>query len=299
MGRETIARANTLIHSARDANRVRRIDLHTHSTASDGTDVPANVARLAARAGLAAFALTDHDTLAGIPDARAAAEDAGVELVVGVELSARVPHGEMHVLGYLVAEDHPGFRARLAELRDSRRLRAHRIVERLQHLGLAITDADVAAQVGDASPGRPHVAHALVAKGLARDVQQAFDLWLGRGKPAHVARDDLSPGECVGLVQKAGGVAVLAHPSTLPRDALGAAVADLARRGLAGIEVEHPRNDEALRGELHALAKEHDLVATGGSDYHGRTKPGVEIGTGLGGNVSVAYEALEALRERA
>lgn len=276
---------------------MRRVDLHTHSTASDGTDDPAALPSLAKRAGLAAFALTDHDTLAGLPAARAAAEEIGVELVAGIELGAWQRRGEMHVLGYFVAEDHPGVNRTLADLRRGRAERIHRTVERLVAAGAPVAVEDVMRIAGEGSPGRPHVARALVAAGHVGSLQEAFDVYLAEGRPAFVPRRELSPTECVALVRRAGGVSVLAHPVTVAAEVLEKEVEALARYGLAGIEADHPRQDEAFRARVRALAKAHDLVVTGGSDYHGGAKPGVAMGAG-DGSVAVDYAAIEELRER-
>lgn len=275
-----------------------RIDLHCHSTASDGTDAPDALAALAKRAGLRAFALTDHDTLAGLDAAKRAAEAVGVEFVGGVELSAWVRHGEMHLLGYFLEDDHPGVRAALAGLRRGRLARIERTVELLAAAGAPVALDAVLRHVAGGSPGRPHVARALVDAGHVATIQEAFDRYLASGRPAYVPRAEMTAGECIGLVRKGGGVSVLAHPFTLPRAEVPSIVADLARRGLAGIEVEYPKHDAAFRRELGALAAEHDLVATGGSDYHGAVKPGIEFGKGADGNVAVPYRVLEDLRER-
>lgn len=275
-----------------------RIDLHCHSTASDGTDAPEALAALAKRAGLRAFALTDHDTLAGLDAAKRAADALDVEFVGGVELSARVRQGEMHLLGYFLEDDHPGVRAALANLRRGRQERIERTVGILARVGAPVTLDAVMRHVAGGSPGRPHVARALVDAGHVATVQEAFDRFLATGRPAYVPRAEMTPAECIGLVRKAGGVSVLAHPFTLPREELPGIVADLATRGLSGLEVEYPRHDAAFRQELATLASAHDLVATGGSDYHGAVKPGIELGTGAGGNVSVPYAALEELRTR-
>ncbi len=278
---------------------MRRVDLHTHSTASDGTDAPAALARLAKDAGLEAFALTDHDTLAGIPDARAAADALGIELVPGVELGARIPEGELHILGYFLEPGNATFDAFLEELRKGRRDRAARTVTRLNDLGVAIDLADVEAEVsGDRSEslGRPHIASALVKGGHVASIKEAFDRYLKDGGPANVPRPMPSPVDAVRAIVKAGGVAVVAHPWTVPRDVFQDLLVRLRRVGLAGVEVVHSDQDADVREHVARLAADMGLVQSGGSDYHGTRKPAIRLGTGRNGNVSVPYEVLEELR---
>ena len=241
------------------------VDLHTHSTASDGARSPSEVVAAACAARLAAFALTDHDTIAGLAEARAAAAQLGVRVVSGVELSAVEGDLETHILGLHLSElselEH-----RLVSIREMRVSRAMRIVERLNVLGIKITFDAVLREASGGSVGRPHVARALIAAGLAGDFREAFDRWLGNGKPAFVAKDRLPLAEAIGLIQRAGGLAVLAHPGPLgTRDRLVA----LAALGLDGIEVLHPGHNWDDSQRLDALAGELDLVRSGGSDWHG------------------------------
>ncbi|HVL47126.1 MAG TPA: PHP domain-containing protein [Candidatus Thermoplasmatota archaeon] len=277
----------------------RRVDLHTHSTASDGTLAPAALARAAADAGLAAFALTDHDTAAGLAEAADAAGAAGVELVPGLELSLDAGPGEMHLLAYFVDPDEPRLARALEALRRGREARVPRIVARLAAEGVELTVEDVMREAGGAeSLGRPHVARALVARGHVATVAEAFDRYLAVGRPGHVRKPELRPDEAIRLVRGAGGVAVLAHPFTIPEAWRERAVRGLARLGLEGLEIEYPKHDAALRATLAGWAKELDLVATGGSDFHGTSKPDIALGTGRAGNVSVDAAALDALKER-
>jgi predicted metal-dependent phosphoesterase TrpH len=241
------------------------VDLHTHSTASDGSRTPGEVVVAARAAGLAAFALTDHDTIAGLPDARAAGAQQGVRVISGVELSAVEGDIETHILGLHLSEL-ADLEHRLVALREMRVTRATRIVERLNALGIAVTFEAVLAQAAGGALGRPHVARALIAGGFATDFREAFERYLGNGKPAFVAKDKLPLAEAIGLIHKAGGLAVLAHPGQL---ATRERLATLAALGLDGVEVLHPSHswDESQR--LDALAAELELVRSGGSDWHG------------------------------
>ena len=274
----------------------KRVDLHAHTVVSDGTLTPADLVLLARRSGLAAVAVTDHDHLGGLAEARAAGEREGVEVVAGVELSVTHPAGDVHLLGYLVDDQDAALLGRLERLRDARAQRAQRIVARLQELGVPLTVEDLAREAmagGGGAVGRPHVARALVARGFASNIQDAFDQWLADGRPAAVPKEKLTAREAIDLVRGAGGVAVLAHAVTLPEDAREPIVRELAKLGLGGVEVDYPKHDAALRAKLRALADELGLVATGGSDYHGANKP--DVGLGM---VDVDYAVVDALRGR-
>lgn len=244
---------------------VRCVDLHMHSTASDGTLPPEAVVGAAAAAHLTAIALTDHDSVAGIAPARDAGGRLGVRVVAGVELSATDAGNEVHLLGLHLARL-DAIERHLAMFRDTRRARAGRMVERLHALGVPLTLEAVLAEAGDAAIGRPHVARALVAGGWAKDVRDAFDRLLGNGRPAFVPKYRLSLGEAIALVHDAGGVAVLAHPGAAgTRARLEALRAD----GLDGVEVLHPGHSSDDIARLSTLAEHLDLVPSGGSDWHG------------------------------
>ena len=250
------------------------IDLHTHSTASDGARAPADVARAAAAAGLATFALTDHDTIGGLPDARAAAEQAGIGFVAGIELSAVESESETHILGLHLSE-FAELEGRLVELREMRIRRATRIVERLNGLGVPLTMEAVLRQSAGGAVGRPHVARAMIAAGVVGDFREAFERYLGNGRAAYVPKDQLSIGDAIGLIHRAGGLAVLAHPGGgCPRERIAA----FAAAGLDGLEVLHPSHswDDARR--LDAYATEFGLVRSGGSDWHGGTDAARQLG---------------------
>jgi predicted metal-dependent phosphoesterase TrpH len=246
-----------------------RPDLHVHSSASDGTDPPAEVMRRAARAGLDVVALTDHDTVAGHPEARAAA--GSVILLPGMELSCRLDGKSLHMLAYLFDPDQPALAAELARIRDDRVLRARAMVDKLADLGVDISWEQVAAIAGQAVVGRPHIARAMADSGAIASPREAFTRdWIADGGRAYADRYALDPARAIGLVRAAGGVAVLAHPRA-GRDTwvTDAQITRLAAAGLAGLEVFHPDQSDAERARLLALAHDLGLAATGGSDDHG------------------------------
>ncbi|WP_318209082.1 MULTISPECIES: PHP domain-containing protein [unclassified Streptomyces] len=251
-----------------------RIDLHTHSTASDGTDSPAELVRNAAAAGLDVVALTDHDTTRGHAEAIAALPE-GLTLVTGAELSCRVDGIGLHMLAYLFDPDEPALLAERELVRDDRVPRARAMVGKLQELGVPVTWEQVARIAGDGSVGRPHVAEALVELGVVPDVSGAFTPeWLADGGRAYVEKHELDPIDAIRLVKAAGGVTVFAHPLAVKRGQVlpEASIARLAEAGLDGIEVDHMDHDEATRARLRGLAKELGLLTTGSSDYHGSRK---------------------------
>ncbi|MGW7286902.1 PHP domain-containing protein [Streptomyces sp. NPDC054847] len=251
-----------------------RIDLHTHSTASDGTDTPAELVRNAAAAGLDVVALTDHDTTRGHAEA-AAAVPAGVTLVTGAELSCRLDGIGVHMLAYLFDPEEPDLLRERELVRDDRVPRARAMVGKLRDLGVPVEWEQVARIAGDGSVGRPHVAEALVELGVVPSVSDAFTpLWLADGGRAYVEKHELVPFTAVRLVKAAGGVTVLAHPLAVKRGRVvpEAAIAELAACGLDGIEVDHMDHDQETRARLRGLARDLGLLTTGSSDYHGSRK---------------------------
>jgi hypothetical protein len=271
-----------------------RIDLHTHSSASDGTDAPARVMRRAADAGLDLVALTDHDTLAGHAEARAALPP-GLTLVPGMELSSRLTGRSVHLLCYGVDPANPQLAAECHAIRTDRLRRGQAVVGKLRELGVDITWEQVVALADGGVVGRPHIARAMVAAGAITSPEQAFgDDWIGVGGPAYVTRYALDPVVAIGLVRAAGGVVVLAHPGAVSRGwkIPDEVIAGLAQAGLAGLEINHPDHDHSERRRLTTLAAELDLVATGGSDDHGGLT-GYRIGCEL-----TAPEAFERLMSR-
>ncbi|MEU3061275.1 PHP domain-containing protein [Streptomyces subrutilus] len=251
-----------------------RIDLHAHSTASDGTDTPAELVRNAAGAGLDVVALTDHDTVGGYAEA-VAALPAGLTLVTGAELSCRLDGVGVHLLAYLFDPEEPELARERELVRDDRVPRARAMVAKLRALGVDITWEQVARIAGEGSVGRPHVAAALVELGVVASVSDAFTPdWLADGGRAHAEKHELDPFDAVRLVKAAGGVTVLAHPAAARRGRCvpDSALAALAGAGLDGIEVDHMDHDPATRARLRALAADLDLLTTGSSDYHGSRK---------------------------
>jgi 3',5'-nucleoside bisphosphate phosphatase len=241
------------------------VDLHLHSTASDGTDAPEVVVANAHRAGLSAIALTDHDTVDGLPAAQQAALQHGIRIVAGVELSAYDGDHEAHMLGLHIARIDE-LALQLETFRHARRERAEAMVRRLNEIGVRITFDDVLSVASDAALGRPHVARALVENGYARDLRDAFDRYLGAGRPAYLDKRRIGLREAIDLVHECGGIAVLAHPGgggTLAR------LTALAAMGLDGVEVLHPSHNGEERARLLALADHLGLVPSGGSDSHG------------------------------
>lgn len=258
-----------------------RIDLHTHSSVSDGTDTPAELVARAQAAGLDVVALSDHDTHGGIGEARAAAEQCGLALVPAIELSCEQDGRSVHVLGYGGDPRHPELVAELDRILRGRRDRVPTMVARLNDLGLDLDMDDVAAQAREAtSIGRPHVADALVAAGHVPDRSAAFADYLAEGRPAYVGRYAPDVAEGIRLLRDAGAVPVVAHP--WGRDSRGVldaeTLAGLFSRGLAGLEVDHVEHDAADRQALRRLGRAHDVLMTGSSDYHGAGKPGNPLG---------------------
>lgn len=250
------------------------VDLHMHSTASDGSRAPADVVRAAKAAGLVAIALTDHDSVAGLAEAQLAGLEVGVRVVNGVELSAVAGDAETHVLG-LHLRDALVIERELGALRDMRERRGQQIVDKLVALGVQVTFDDVLSQAGGGAVGRPHVARALVADGWATDVRDAFDRYLGAGKPAYVPKDQLDMADAIAMIHAAGGLAVLAHPGPAgTRERLAA----LAALGMDGVEVKHPGHSPGDTARLNTLAGQLGLVVSGGSDWHGAAEGPRTIG---------------------
>ncbi|MEV7342585.1 PHP domain-containing protein [Streptomyces sp. NPDC093544] len=251
-----------------------RIDLHAHSTASDGMDTPAQLVRNAAAAGLDVVALTDHDSTRGYAEAIDALP-AGLTLVTGAELSCRLDGISMHLLAYLFDPEEPALLDERELVRDDRVPRAKSMVARLQEIGVPITWTQVARIAGEGSVGRPHIASALVELGVVPTVNDAFtEKWLSDGGRAFVEKHETDPFEAIRLVKSAGGVTVFAHPAAAKRGRTvpDSAIAELAAAGLDGIEVDHMDHEPATRARLRGLAAELGLLATGSSDYHGSRK---------------------------
>ncbi|MBV8951842.1 MAG: PHP domain-containing protein [Actinobacteria bacterium] len=276
------------------------IDLHTHSTVSDGTDSPRELVALAAAVPLTALAVTDHDTLEHVEEATAAGVEHGVRVVPACELSCTVPPGvgAMHLLVYFPNLAGP-LSPRLRDLQHARSTRNELIVARLRHAGIDVTLDEVLAEAGAGVVGRPHIAAVLVRKGVAASIDEAFERWLSKGRPAYVERTRLGPEEAIDLAHRSAAVTSLAHPGTLElsADGLEQFVERLAATGLDGVECDYARYSSDEREALRALAGRHGLVATGGSDYHGHNKPGLAVGVGYG-DLTVPDDALAALESR-
>jgi predicted metal-dependent phosphoesterase TrpH len=281
------------------------IDLHTHSTFSDGSLTPAALVDLARREGLCALALTDHDTTAGLApflEACAAAADGAAPLraVPGVEISVDVTRGTMHVLGYFVRAGDPQLEPLLARIRDGRDGRNGMILNRLRELGMPLDAAEVESRAGGEVVGRPHIAQAMVARGYVRSTTAAFDRFLAKGQPAYCDRYHPPPKEGIAAIRAAGGAAVLAHPWTLEmtRSRLQSFVGELRTEGLAGIEVWYPEHSAEQRDQYLGLCREFDLIAVGGSDFHGAMNPALRLGHGFNG-LGVPDSAVDDLAARA
>jgi predicted metal-dependent phosphoesterase TrpH len=278
------------------------IDLHSHTNESDGTFTPAELVAEAQRTGLKALAITDHDTFAGYDAARPIAEAAGLELVCGLELSTRYQGQSVHLLGYFpVKQPSSEFRGWLDYMLAMRRDRNQRLIAKLQSLGVDITLAEVEA-VGRSLTGRPHFARILVEKGYAKDIQNAFDLYLDESARAFVQRQEALMEEALDRIRGSGGVASLAHPVRVAKnnwEKLAEYVEDLAGKGMQAIEAYHSDHSPESVAYYQFLANRFQLGITGGSDFHGSVKPSISLGTGKHNNLHVPDEVLDRLRETA
>jgi 3',5'-nucleoside bisphosphate phosphatase len=277
-----------------------RIDLHLHTTHSDGSLSPTKVLWLAHKAGVTALAITDHDIVTGIPEALAAGAELGIEIIPGVEISSRVGDSELHILGYCLHWQDPELNQRLAFLRESRHSRNPQIIERLRALGLDVTYEEVRALAGTDAVGRPHIARLLMDKKYVTSAKDAFDRYLADGRPAYVARELPNPADAIAWIRAAGGVAVLAHPTwaKVSGEGLTTLLTTLKTAGLGGIEVHYSTHTKRQTTEYLDLAKRLDLLVTGGSDFHGVTKPDIEVGTGRG-DLKVSEKLLDPLKKAA
>ncbi|MGA8296880.1 MAG: PHP domain-containing protein [Acidimicrobiales bacterium] len=260
------------------------IDLHTHSTCSDGSEPPERVVDLAKQAGCRAIALTDHDGCFGLAAARGRAESIGMRFVPGCEVSCTHRTISLHLLCYFVDETSRSFDELLQVVRRDRDERNRAIDERLGELGMAVSLDDATAEAKGEVVGRPHFAAVLVRRGMANSIEDAFDRWLGDGRPAYVARTPLPPGRVIDAARQDGGVVALAHPLSSGKEfaRLALLVDELAEMGLAGLEAYYATYDEKTHAQLVELARSHGLVPTGGSDFHGEYRPGIRVGVGAG-----------------
>lgn len=274
----------------------RLIDLHTHTTASDGSMTPAELVRHAHEKGLAAIAVTDHDSVEGVGQALEEGRRLGIEVVAGVEISVDFDP-EMHLLGYFFNANYRSILNTLEELRQMRERRNPKIIGKLNELGFDITMDEVNRKAGTGNVGRPHIARALMDKGYVESIAEAFEKYLAVGRPAYFKKDKLTPEQGVGLISGAGGVPVLAHPIYL--DMAGINLDQLLPRlkaaGLKGIEAIYTENTGEQTAKLLKLAEAYDLAVSGGSDFHGSFKPHIEIGIGRG-SLRIPYELLVRLK---
>lgn len=280
-------------------DHAKYIDLHTHSTASDGTDLPAKVVANAKAAGLAAVALTDHDTVSGLGEAQAAGRDLGIEVVRGCEISTVTDMGELHIVALWLPENPVSLLRYLTWLREMRAERNLGIIKKLQGLGMDICMEEVLATAKGESVGRPHIAEVLLRKGYAKDARSAFRDFLGSRGKAYLPKTAMGPEESVGLLADLGATVCLAHPLLwkAPPGWLDMMIARLKDHGLSAIEAYHSEHSEADVRTCLALAGKFDLGVSGGSDYHGSNKPAIHLGKGYGG-LRIGIGILDDLRRR-
>ncbi len=268
-----------------------RIDLHMHSTFSDGLCSPGDLVGKAVERNLAAISLTDHDCLDGVNEAVAAGQTNGVEVLSGVELSCEFKGRDLHILGYGVDPDHGEFQEMLLRFRDTRERRGLEIIEKLNKLGISIDPDDVMAKSGQGALGRPHIAAVLAEKKFVSTPVEAFDKYIAEGGPAYVPKYKMSPPEAIRYVRAAGGLAFMAHPGIFLKDM--DEMSTLLAEGFDGVEVYHPKHDAATVKALTSMAEEHGLLVSGGSDYHGFTNRDLPIGA-----LDISYDVLQKIKDR-
>ncbi len=275
------------------------IDLHCHSTASDGSLTPAELVHKAQAIGLKAVAITDHDTVDGVGEALAEGEELNFEVVPGVEISGEITSGSMHILGYFIDHTSPGLVAALQKLQDARERRNHEIIKRLHSMRMEIGYDEILNVSEDGQIGRPHIARLMVQKGYVPSLQAAFDNYLKKGRPAYVDKFRFTPSEAIRLIIEAGGMAVLAHPGSLNKSfgQLDTMVRELKSWGLRGLEVFYSEHTLEQTRYYQGLCNKYRLMATGGTDYHGTYKPGIELGSGRG-NLRIPYELLDIMKRK-
>lgn len=277
---------------------MKRVDLHVHTTASDGTFSPAEAVRLARDIGLSAIAVTDHDTVSGFAKAETEGRSLGIEVVPGIEISTKYG-GAVHILGYFIDPDCPELRQELEMLVQDRDERNRKIVKLMEDDGLPVTYEEMQRRFGEVI-GRPHFAQILVELGLARDIKDGFERYVNRGQKYYLPRRFISIDDSIELIRIAGGVPVLAHPFQykLTDAALRDLIEHCLEHGLMGMECLYSGYSQEQSAYLMALAKEYRLITTGGSDFHGANKPHIRLGDGMGG-LNVPYEFLETLKAAA
>lgn len=278
----------------------RTIDLHVHSSASDGTFSPSALLMEAKKAGLSAMALTDHDTMDGIAEAEAAAKTLGIELVPGVEFSTDYKGCEVHVLGFYLSADYTPLQKKLAEFRDFRVTRNERMTERLREEGFSITMEQLEERFPESVLTRAHIANYLLETGQIPDKKTAFSEYIGDNCRCYIQRPKISPFEASALIQEAGGLSVLAHPvlyDSLSEEELAQMIRELRDGGLCGLESLYSENTADDEARMRQLADSYGLLISGGSDFHGANKPDIRLGVGKG-NLRIPYSILQALKDK-
>lgn len=284
---------------------MKLVDFHMHTTHSDGTYSPEELIRACKEKNLSCVSVTDHDTLSSFDACQDEAWKQGIELIPGIEISATFEPGTMHILGYFMDRNHPRLKAVLEDIQKIRRERNASMIAKLNELGIEITLEEVLQEaLGEVDPdikqiGRPHFAKVLVKKRAVKDKKEAFEKYLGKGCPAYLDKQRLTPEEAVDLINEAGGIASIAHPKQMKVDdaTMENEIKKLAGCGLGGLEVYNSCQDIEENAVYLKMAKKFDLVATGGSDFHGEAKPSVQLGF-AGAGIQMGYEMVDALREK-
>lgn len=274
------------------------VDLHLHTTASDGTMSPSEIVRHAWSNGLQAIAITDHDTIEGLEEGLSEAERIGLEFIPGVEISVEYPTGSMHLLGYFIDNHNSVLNEKLRYLQKVRSERNPKIIEKLKELGINITYEEVLKASGGGQVGRPHFAQVLLEKGYVKSYQEAFDRYLKKGAPAYVDKVRFTSKQAISFIKEAHGIPVLAHPNTLnikEYSKIEELILNLINEGLKGIEVYYPEHSNLEIAQYKELAQKYSLLITGGTDYHGIEKNGLEIGVGKG-DMRLPYSIVEELK---
>ncbi|MBI3317438.1 MAG: PHP domain-containing protein [Candidatus Omnitrophica bacterium] len=285
---------------------MKRIDLHMHTTHSDGSYAPLDLIRYAKQKKLDCVSVTDHDTMTSVRECREEAGRLGLEFIPGIELSAKFEPGTLHLLGYFLDADHPGLQKKLVKIQKARRERNPQIIDKLQKLGVDLSLEEVIQEAYEDKEipagrqlGRPHFARALVKKNIVGSLQEAFHRFLAKGSPAYVDKSRLTGAEVISIIHEAGGVVSLAHPKQmkLEGEALEGEIRKLVDQGLDALEVFHSSHGPEDHAVFLRFAKRFNLVTTGGSDFHGTNKSGLDLGF-LGSNIRLSYEVVEDLRKR-
>ena len=274
------------------------VDLHMHTTHSDGTFLPRDLVRLAKEKRLECISVTDHDTMSSFEECAEEAKKVGVELIPGIEISAQFEPGTLHILGFFLDQNHPKLKSALTDIQKARKERNPQIIQKLNALGIPITLEEVEAVSGGKQVGRPHFARVLLEKGAVKTMDDAFKKYLAKGKPAYIDKRRLSPKESIEWIREAGGIASVAHPKQMRLEERGLTeeIARLVDEGLGGLEAYNSCQNREEAGLYKRLAKRFNLFVTGGSDFHGANKPDVELG-GLGDGAELDYEVVKAMKK--